>query len=419
MRRSSRIEIFDPFYCPASSLFLNEASIFPPGALGFPSSFISEHEEVDELSSAFELLAPRASSGFELFDTVTDLIQVEKTPSYCSYKRVQQRAAAPELYLQRISDRVTALESKFEQLVSKSKGKVGDRKYTWTAEINGPVERKYKWMAEIKGAAEKEEEVKQKKQVPVKRVPVEKKYKWTAEIKGKGEESRKYVFEVSSGGDANKSSESGKKDKKKEVKKVEEKKPKKNGVRVVEIEEPEADHGVVVLRQAFAKRAGALRSMKGKNKELSPQDAALLIQITFRAYLIRRSQALRALRDLAIAKAKLKEIRGMFNNFSYRRQVSRDAEERQRFTERIIVLLLTVDSIEQGADLMVRSSKRSMVDELEAMLDVVDPQPAGGRSLSMRRRTFDMPDGTIRKEIAEGVAQVVQMLEQEEEEADE
>ncbi|CAI0404472.1 unnamed protein product [Linum tenue] len=401
MRRSSRIEIFDPFYCPASSLFLNEASIFPPGALGFPSSFISEHEEVDELSSAFELLAPRASSGFELFDTVTDLIQVEKTPSYCSYKRVQQRAAAPELYLQRISDRVTALESKFEQLVSKSKGKVGDRKYTWTAEINGPVERKYKWMAEIKGAAEKEEE----------RVPVEKKYKWTAEIKGKGEESRKYVFEVSSGGDANKSSESGKKDKKKE-------KPKKNGVRVVEIEEPEADHGVVVLRQAFAKRAGALRSMKGKNKELSPQDAALLIQITFRAYLIRRSQALRALRDLAIAKAKLKEIRGMFNNFSYRRQVSRDAEERQRFTERIIVLLLTVDSIE-GADLMVRSSKRSMVDELEAMLDVVDPQPAGGRSLSMRRRTFDMPDGTIRKEIAEGVAQVVQMLEQEEEEADE
>jgi hypothetical protein len=54
-----------------------------------------------------------------------------------------------------------------------------------------------------------------------------------------------------------------------------------------------------------------------------------------------------------------------------------------------------------------------MVDELEAMLDVVDPQPAG-KSLSMRRRTFDMPDGIIRKEIAEGVAQVVQMLDKEE-----
>ena len=65
---------------------------------------------------------------------------------------------------------------------------------------------------------------------------------------------------------------------------------------------------------------------------------------------------------------------------------------------------------------MVRAAKRSMVDELEAMLDVVDPQPPG-RSLSMRR-TFDMPDGVIQKEIAEGVAQVIQMLDNEEKSSD-
>ena len=65
---------------------------------------------------------------------------------------------------------------------------------------------------------------------------------------------------------------------------------------------------------------------------------------------------------------------------------------------------------------MVRAAKKSMVDELEAMLDVVDPQPAG-KSLSMRRRTFDMPDGVIQKEIAAGVRQVVQMLNEEEESA--
>lgn len=62
---------------------------------------------------------------------------------------------------------------------------------------------------------------------------------------------------------------------------------------------------------------------------------------------------------------------------------------------------------------MVRAAKKSMVDELEAMLDVVDPQPPG-RSLSMRRRTFDVPDGVIKKEMADGVAQIVQMLDQEE-----
>ncbi|KAF7836358.1 BAG family molecular chaperone regulator 7 [Senna tora] len=179
-------------------------------------------------------------------------------------------------------------------------------------------------------------------------------------------------------------------------------------MRIVEIEEP-SNNGAVVLRQAFAKRFGAVQN-KGKRKDLSPQDAALLIQISFRAYLIRRSKALRGLRELAVAKSKLKEIRAQFNNFTYRRRIARDAEERQRFTEKIIVLLLTVDAIE-GADLMVRSAKRSIVDELEAMLDVVDPQPAE-RSLSIKRRTFDMPDGVIRKEIEEGVAQVVQMIDE-------
>lgn len=63
---------------------------------------------------------------------------------------------------------------------------------------------------------------------------------------------------------------------------------------------------------------------------------------------------------------------------------------------------------------MIRAAKRSMIDELEAMLDAVDPQPAAGRSLSIRRRTFDLPTGGIQKEIAAGVAQVVKMLNEEE-----
>lgn len=227
--------------------------------------------------------------------------------------------------------------------------------------------------------------------------------------------NRKYTFEASvdNAGDELKKKEE-KKEKKNEKNDVVHKKSKKVAApaRIVEIEEDEeADQGAIVLRQAFAKRAAAKR--KGKKKELSYQDAAIMIQVSFRAYLIRRSQALRALRELAVAKAKLKELRALFNNFTYRRRLTLNAEERQKFSERIIVLLLTVDAIE-GADVMVRAAKRSMVDELEAMLDVVDPQPPG-RSLSMRRRTFDMPDGIIQKEIAAGVAQVVQMLNEEEE----
>ncbi|EEF51548.1 BAG family molecular chaperone regulator 7 [Ricinus communis] len=372
MSRFRRIEIFDPFYYP---------SFFTPKTPAFPSFTVEE--EFHDLGFALDLLKPNSYPS-ELFD----LIQVEKTPSFCSYKRIKQRAGT-ELYIQTLCDRVSALESRFDKLLTSKKINGGDRKYTWTAEIKGPVERKYKWTSEIKEGKKHQED---------------KKYKWIAEIKGKEEDqpiTRKYTFEASTG----ESSGSEKKEKK-------DKRKKHGGVRVVEIKEEDSDHGAVVLRQAFAKRAGVVRANKGKKKELDPEDAALLIQMSFRTYLLRRSKALRALRELAIAKAKLKEIRALFHNFSYRRQIARDAEERQRFSEKIIVLLLTVDAIE-GADLMVRAAKRSMVDELEAMLDVVDPQPPG-KSLSMRRRTFDMPDGVIQKEIAEGVAQVVQMLEEEE-----
>ena len=93
-------------------------------------------------------------------------------------------------------------------------------------------------------------------------------------------------------------------------------------------------------------QAFEMNHCKGKRKELSPQDAALLIQMNYRAHLAHRSQVLRCLRDLAVAKAKLKEIRSFFYNISYRRHIAHDTEERQRFAEKIIVLLLTVDALE-------------------------------------------------------------------------
>ena len=65
--------------------------------------------------------------------------------------------------------------------------------------------------------------------------------------------------------------------------------------------------------------------------------------------------------------------------------------------------------IDQGADYMVRVARRSMVDELEAMLEIVDPQPPEKLGF-LRRRKFDMPVNGASKEIALGVAEVVQML---------
>ncbi|KAF3944384.1 hypothetical protein CMV_029143 [Castanea mollissima] len=403
MSRFRRFELVEPCHYSPPSHFIRETSIFAPKTLALPS-FLEEDLDLDFLSP----------SPFEFFDAVTDLVRIDETPSFSSYRRIQkvERHGAESRYLQSLSDRVSQLESRFDRLV-----KGVDRKYTWTAEIKDGSERKYKWTAEIKDGKKKKEE-----EVVVKRGGVEKNYKWTAEIKVRGNEGRPitktYTFKATNGADDDDDvvvvddDSDCVKSKKKEEKKKKEKKKKKgeSHKHTVEIEEL-GDHRAVVLRQAFARRAGVVKKCRGKEKELSPQDAALMIQLNFRAYLIRRSKALRALRDLAVAKTKLKEIRALFNNFSYRSRVAQDAGERQRFSEKIIVLLLTVDSIE-GVDVMVRAAKRSMVDELEAMLDIVDPQPPG-KSLSMRRRTFDMPDGAFHKEIAEGVAQVIQMLDEE------
>ncbi|XP_052177565.1 BAG family molecular chaperone regulator 7 [Diospyros lotus] len=403
MRCYRQIEIVEP----SPSLLLREAigSVFSPKTVALSRCLPSFAVEEDELDLTLDLLNPALAgaafdfpSPFSDFDAVTDLIQIKRTPFYTSTRTVQRRVdrfAAESSYLQRLCDRVSALEVSFDRLVSAKAIAGGERKYTWTAEIKAPekpgIEKKYKWTADIKGGKSKE-----------------KNYKWTAEIKDERKDppvTRTYTFKASTGA-GGESSESEKKEKKKDKNKKKSDKAEPS-TRLVEIEEP-FNHGAVVLRQAFLR---TVEKSKGKRKELSPQDAAIMIQMTFRAYLIRRSQALRALRELAVAKTKLKEVRALFNNFTYRRRVARDAEERQRFSEKIIVLLLTVDAIE-GADPMVRAAKRSMVDELEAMLDVVDPQPAG-KSFSMRRRTFDMPDGIIQGKIAAGVSEVVQMLEQE------
>ncbi|GAB4858799.1 hypothetical protein Ancab_010277 [Ancistrocladus abbreviatus] len=420
-RRFEIIEHTSPFCFreEASSIFSSKTLTINPY---FPNPLM---EDFDEFSYALDILnlkhtpIPAALFDFpsrfsSVFDTVTDLVQMEMTPFCSSHRRLQhlRPVVASELYLQTLSERVSELESKFESLLKekeekKKKLKEVDRKYTWTAEIKDGLERKYKWVAEIKG--ERKEEKKAKN-------GGERSYKWIAEI-GKDDEKRTYTWRATVGGDNGESSKvfKDKEEKEKKVKKKKKEERGSRGTRIVEIEEP-SDHAAIALRQAFAKRAAAAIA-RGKRKELSPQDAAAMIQISFREYLIRRSRALRAFRELAVAKTKLKEIRAMFHNLSYRSRVAHDAEERQKFSEKIIVLLLTVDAIE-GGDLMVRAAKRSMVDELEAMLDVVDPQPPA-KSLSMRRRTFDMPSGAIQKEIAEGVAKVVEMLDEEEEEEDE
>ena len=52
---------------------------------------------------------------------------------------------------------------------------------------------------------------------------------------------------------------------------------------------------------------------------------------------------------------------------------------------------------------MVRNAKRSMLEELEGMLEIVDPQRAG-KARMLSHKKFDLPEGgTIPKEMRNGV----------------
>ncbi|CAN6166254.1 unnamed protein product [Urochloa humidicola] len=279
----------------------------------------------------------------------------------------------------------------------------GDRTLKWEAELKSPnddgFDRKWKWEAKDGSGSGSS-----------------RKLKWGAAVKGKGSLhpwSQAYTWEedfpATDDDDERKTKLiTDKKHKKKQGKAVPLNKEKKCPVASLKIEEipDHNDAGCVAIRKAFAKGNG-----KGKRKELSPQDAALLIQMTYRAHLAHRTQVFRCLRDLAVAKAKLKEIRSLFYNISYRRRIAHDHEERQRFSEKIIVLLITVDALE-GPDYMVRTAKKSMLEELEAMLEVVDPQPPG-KQRSLSRRKFDLPEGgAFSGEKADGVNKAVRIIQE-------
>lgn len=194
------------------SYFFKQTSIFDSRNPWFPILEQDLDLDLDLLT-----LAPPTPLFLDEFDAAADLIQIH---------RASARRRSPELYLQALSDRVSALELGFDRLSEKEereKEREKERKYTWTAEIKSPGdERKYKWTAEKKGLARS--------------------YKVTTEIKRRGEAEQTYTFKVSSGEEEKKKVE-----KKKKCEKVKEKE-KSVGARLVEIEEP-SDHGGIVLRQ--------------------------------------------------------------------------------------------------------------------------------------------------------------------------
>lgn len=178
-----RLDLIDPYTC--SPLLVRETSIVEPSSLflGFPS-FIDDDVE--------DLLGFSSPSPLDLFEPVTDLVQIKKSGSSCKYKVIRRRLE-PEYPLKYLCDRVSDLESKFDRLVG-PKGRDCDRKYTLTKEIKGSGERKYKWEAEVQGPPGRKYKVEAEMEGET-----ETKYKWEAEIEGPGERKYKWTTEIKGG----------------------------------------------------------------------------------------------------------------------------------------------------------------------------------------------------------------------------
>lgn len=374
---------FFPFPPPPSSAsscpFLPSPFAFPHHDLADLDLFLPPpHHPIDPFFSPAPFpFPPHASLLHDLTDRVAAL------------ELALARANAPQPARRKYTYAAQSPGGRKVKWTAEEKPRTGARSLKWEAELasanDDGFDRKWKWETKSKGGASGKA-----------------KTKWGTEIKGKGSLepwSHAYTWEEDFSGsdddeedDYEQEQRCHRKPEKKEIKPAKEdkkeKKKEEKKIKCVQIEEIPEDNtaGCDAIRKAFAMGNG-----KGKAKELSPQDAALLIQLNYRAHLAHRSQVLRCLRDLAVAKAKLKELRSLFYNLSYRRRITHDPEERQRFSEKIIVLLLTVDALE-GPDYMVRTAKKSMLEELEGMLDIVDPQPPG-KQRSFNRRKFDLPQG--------------------------
>ncbi|XP_042393929.1 uncharacterized protein LOC121984844 [Zingiber officinale] len=91
--------------------------------------------------------------------------------------------------------------------------------------------------------------------------------------------------------------------------------------------------------------------------------AARRIQAAFRRFLLRRSQTLRHLKELAAMKSHVVDLRSALSD--------KTRVDPKALTERVMNLLFRLDAI-QGGDSMIREGKRSISRELTRILDFID-----------------------------------------------
>ncbi|KAJ7556498.1 hypothetical protein O6H91_05G086000 [Diphasiastrum complanatum] len=106
-------------------------------------------------------------------------------------------------------------------------------------------------------------------------------------------------------------------------------------------------------------------------KIFSPETAAVLIQSIYRGYVVRRSEPLKYLREIAKVRSKSKDLQAQVCKQEDFERICSNTKERLKLTEGIMALLLQLDVI-QGVHPVVREFRKSAARELIQLQETVD-----------------------------------------------
>ncbi|KAK8939213.1 BAG family molecular chaperone regulator 6 [Platanthera zijinensis] len=121
-------------------------------------------------------------------------------------------------------------------------------------------------------------------------------------------------------------------------------------------------------------------------KNLSPDDAALLVQSAYRGFNVRRWQPLEKLRKIARIHGEVSSVKARVKNYEVSSE--RDVKRREVISEAIMNLLLQLDTI-QGLPPSLREVRKSVASELvllQEKLDQLSDQAVDGRQQGTERK---------------------------------
>ncbi|XP_024393242.1 uncharacterized protein [Physcomitrium patens] len=131
--------------------------------------------------------------------------------------------------------------------------------------------------------------------------------------------------------------------------------------------------------QAEVKRTAAPQARRVVSRFKSEDTAAKKIQAAYRGYSVRKTQPLKHLREIKKVREELESLKRKSKEEEQRKKLCSDPQERLRWTEGIMLMLLRLDSL-QGVHPEVRFIRKGLTKELLGFQEIIDSMTVSGEA---------------------------------------